>query len=209
MTGHWKTQPAATSPSSARLARVAGHLFRDSLSGSGRCSSSESANISLAAAAAQQQWQGTVAPGWEAVAEAFGANFLERDELGAAVGVVHRGRLVVDIWGGVREPVADPAAPPKPWLQDTLVNVFSSTKGIVALGASILIDRGLLDIAAAVSSYWPEFAAQGKGELTVAQLLSHQGKASKATPRGALSVPFVAFLPYGPCLTYDRCFQPG
>lgn len=60
------------------------------------------------------------------------------------------------------------------WEADTIVNVFSSTKGIIALGANMLVDRGLLRIDEPVSRYWPQFAAEGKGTLTVGQLLSHQ-----------------------------------
>jgi CubicO group peptidase (beta-lactamase class C family) len=60
------------------------------------------------------------------------------------------------------------------WEDDTIVNVFSSTKGIIALGVNMLIDRGFISIDEPVTKYWPEFEAEGKGLLTVGQLLSHQ-----------------------------------
>ncbi|HXZ86338.1 MAG TPA: serine hydrolase domain-containing protein, partial [Myxococcota bacterium] len=79
------------------------------------------------------------------------------------------GRPAVDLWGGW----ADPARS-RPWQRDTLVCVFSCTKGMVALCAHLLADRGQLDYDAPVARYWPEFAAAGKAAITVRQLLSHQ-----------------------------------
>jgi CubicO group peptidase (beta-lactamase class C family) len=98
-----------------------------------------------------------VQAGWEGVRQAFEDNFSTRDELGASVCVTWKGETVVDIWGGIRDP-ADGSA----WESDTVVNVFSSTKGLIALGCSLLCDRGLLDINAKVTHYWPEFGAAGK-----------------------------------------------
>ncbi len=115
---------------------------------------------------------GTVAPGFEAVREAFAANFSNDDpyrEVGASLCVYHRGEQVVDLWGGYRD--ADRLTP---WTPDTLVNVWSTTKGVTAIALATLVDKGLIDYAAPVARYWPEFAAAGKGEITVAQLLSHQ-----------------------------------
>ncbi|MCE3289083.1 MAG: putative periplasmic esterase [Caulobacter sp.] len=115
---------------------------------------------------------GTVAPGFEAVRDAFVANF-HRDgpsrEVGAALCVYHRGQQVVDLWGGHRD-----AARRTPWTADTLVNVWSTTKGVTAIALARLVDEGRIDYAAPVAHYWPEFAQNGKGEITVAQLLSHQ-----------------------------------
>ena len=112
---------------------------------------------------------GVVEAGWGGVREAFVANFEERGEVGASVCVYAHGTKVVDLWGGV----ADPASG-RPWQQDAIVNVFSSTKGVTAVGANLAIERGLLDPDATVATYWPEFAAAGKEAITVRQVLSHQ-----------------------------------
>lgn len=104
-----------------------------------------------------------------AVRSAFEENFRERQELGAAVTVVADGATVVDLWGGW----ADPART-RPWERDTLVNVWSTSKGPVALCAHLLADRGLLDLDAPVATYWPEFAAAGKEKVLVRHLLSHR-----------------------------------
>ncbi|MER6999046.1 serine hydrolase domain-containing protein [Streptomyces sp. NPDC000410] len=103
------------------------------------------------------------------VRTAFEENFRERGELGAAVTVQAGGETVVDLWGGWAD-----AAGTRPWQRDTLVNVWSTTKGPTALCAHILADRGLLDLDAPVASYWPEFAAAGKDTLPVRHLLSHR-----------------------------------
>jgi CubicO group peptidase (beta-lactamase class C family) len=116
---------------------------------------------------------GTCEPGFEPVADAFAENFRSRGDIGAAVSVIVDGRRVVDLWGGS-------AAPDQPWQRDTIVNVWSSTKGVVALAAQMLVDRGLLDLDAPVADYWPEFAAAGKAELPVRYLLSHRAGLSGA-----------------------------
>ncbi|MFF5859410.1 serine hydrolase domain-containing protein [Streptomyces sp. NPDC012751] len=108
-------------------------------------------------------------PRFAAVREAFAANFRERDELGAAVAVTVAGETVVDLWGGWAD-----AAGTRPWERDTVVNVWSTTKGPVALCAHLLADRGLLDLDAPVAAYWPEFAAAGKEGVLVRHLLSHR-----------------------------------
>jgi CubicO group peptidase (beta-lactamase class C family) len=112
---------------------------------------------------------GDVDEGWGAVRDAFAANFDERAEVGAAVSVFHHGRKVVDLWGGVAD-----AASGRPWAEDTIVLVYSSTKGVTAVLANLAIERGLLDPDAPVATYWPEFAAAGKDAVTVRQVLSHQ-----------------------------------
>ncbi len=104
-----------------------------------------------------------------AVRTVFEENFRDRGELGAAVAVVADGETVVDLWGGWSD-----AAGTRPWERDTLVNVWSTTKGPVALCAHILADRGLLDFDAPVALYWPEFAAAGKEKVLVRHLLSHR-----------------------------------
>ncbi|MEU0050455.1 serine hydrolase domain-containing protein [Streptomyces sp. NPDC006309] len=108
-------------------------------------------------------------PRFSAAREAFEENFRERGELGAAVAVTVAGETVVDLWGGWAD-----AARTRPWERDTVVNVWSTTKGPVALCAHILADRGLLDLDAPVASYWPEFAAAGKEKVLVRHLLSHR-----------------------------------
>jgi len=90
-------------------------------------------------------------------------------DLGASVAVRLGDRLVVDLWGGHTD-----ADRTRPWGPDTLVNVWSTTKGAVALVAHLLADRGLLDLDAPVARYWPEFAAAGKQDVTVRHLLSHR-----------------------------------
>jgi CubicO group peptidase (beta-lactamase class C family) len=104
-----------------------------------------------------------------AVRTAFAENFRERGELGAAVAVTVDGETVVDLWAGWAD-----AARTRPWERDTLVNVWSTTKGPVALCAHLLADRGLLDLDAPVAAYWPEFAAAGKEKVLVRHLLSHR-----------------------------------
>ncbi|MEW1720153.1 serine hydrolase domain-containing protein [Streptomyces sp. NPDC093109] len=103
------------------------------------------------------------------VRAAFERNFDVHDELGAAVTVLAGGEAVVDLWGGWAD-----GARTRPWEWDTLVNVWSTTKGATALCAHLLIDRGLLDPDAPVAAYWPEFAAAGKESVCVRELLSHR-----------------------------------
>jgi CubicO group peptidase (beta-lactamase class C family) len=111
---------------------------------------------------------GSVAAGFEPVRDAFAANFEQHGDVGAAVCVYRRGEVVVDLWGGVADTETGRAYGP-----DTLQLVFSTTKGLTAICAHLLSERGLLDIESPVARYWPEFAANGKDAITVAQLLSH------------------------------------
>jgi len=113
--------------------------------------------------------EGTCDPRFERVRDAFAANFEKLGELGASVAVRIDGREVVDLWGGFAD-----ESRRVPWRWDTLVNVFSVGKGILALCAMLLVDRGLVDLDAPVARYWPEFAQAGKEAITVRQLLSHQ-----------------------------------
>lgn len=112
---------------------------------------------------------GFVAPGWEPVKAAFERNFELGEELGASAAVYHRGVKVVDIWGGSFDVTGE-----RPYDDSTLQLVFSTTKGIVAIAVAMCVQRGLIDYNEKVATYWPEFAAHGKGGATVAQLLSHQ-----------------------------------
>lgn len=113
--------------------------------------------------------QGMCDPRFGAVREAFAENFAQGRELGASVCITLDGNTVVDLWAGQ----ADEAGL-RPWMQDTIVNVYSSTKGLGAICAHILADRGQLDLNAPVATYWPEFAQAGKASLPVRYLLSHQ-----------------------------------
>jgi CubicO group peptidase (beta-lactamase class C family) len=112
---------------------------------------------------------GYVAPGFERVRVEFERNFAERGEIGAAVAAYVRGEKVVDLWGGSRTPERDQA-----WNEDTMVVVFSTTKGLSAMTLAIANARGWLDYDAPVARYWPEFAVNGKESITVRQLLGHE-----------------------------------
>ncbi len=112
---------------------------------------------------------GFVKPGFEAVRAAFVENFTRRHELGAACCIYYQGEKVVDLWGGVRN-----KATGDPWEEDTMVLVFSATKGLSALAMALAHSQGLFGYEERVCTYWPEFAQQGKEKITVRQLLSHQ-----------------------------------
>lgn len=113
--------------------------------------------------------EGHVSSGFEAVRDAFTENFSRRNELGGACCVYHRGEKVVDLWGGVRN-----KATGEPWKNDTMVIVYSATKGLAAMTLALAHSRGLLDYEERVCTYWPEFAQNGKETITVRQLLAHQ-----------------------------------
>ncbi|PSM40514.1 EstA family serine hydrolase [Streptomyces dioscori] len=115
------------------------------------------------------QVQGHCDARFEGVRSAFEENFRDRAELGAAVSVTLGGEVVVDLWGGWAD-----AGGTRAWGRDTVVNVWSTSKGPTALCAHILADRGLLDLDAPVAAYWPEFAAAGKESVLVRHLLSHR-----------------------------------
>ena len=107
--------------------------------------------------------------GFEAVRDAFAENFTRRNELGAACCIYHHGEKVVDLWGGLRNRDTG-----EPWEEDTMVLVFSATKGLAAMTLAMAHSRGWLDYEQRVSAYWPEFAQAGKENVTVRQLLAHQ-----------------------------------
>jgi len=125
---------------------------------------------------------GDVDEGYGKVADAFRRNLNSGREIGAAVAVYRDGRKVVDLWGGYRNGIT--AAP---WQQDTIVNVFSTTKGVASLAVALAVSRGLLDYDAKVADYWPEFAQAGKGSITVRQLLGHQAGLVAIKPRLVLA----------------------
>jgi CubicO group peptidase (beta-lactamase class C family) len=105
---------------------------------------------------------------FDKVAAAFGQAIAEGEEVGAAIAIDIDGEPVVDIWGGHAD-----AARTTAWDENTIVNVWSSTKTVTALAALVLIDRGQLDPFAPVAQYWPEFAANGKADIEVRHILSH------------------------------------
>jgi CubicO group peptidase (beta-lactamase class C family) len=113
--------------------------------------------------------EGHVSPGLESVRDAFAENFARRRELGGACCAFHNGEMVVDLWGGSRNTNTR-----EPWERDTMVIVYSATKGLAAMTLAIAHSRGWLDYDERVSAYWPEFAQQGKERVTVRQLLAHQ-----------------------------------
>lgn len=112
---------------------------------------------------------GQVGLGFEAVRETFAANFTRRGELGGACCVYRAGRKIVDVWGGIRNRQTG-----EPWEQDTMVIVYSASKGLAAMTVAVAHSRGWLDYEARVARYWPEFAQHGKEAITVRQLLAHQ-----------------------------------
>ena len=112
---------------------------------------------------------GFVKAGFEAVRQAFTDNFERRHELGAACCIYYQGEKVVDLWGGVKN--ADTG---EPWKEDTMVIVYSTTKGLAGLAMALAHSQELFDYDERISKYWPEFAQHGKEKITVRQLLAHQ-----------------------------------
>jgi CubicO group peptidase (beta-lactamase class C family) len=113
--------------------------------------------------------QGKCDPKFLGVKEVFTDLFHKGKELGAGVAVTIAGNLVVDLWGGHANPERT-----RPWERNTLVNVYSTTKGITAICVHRLIDQGLLDLDQKISHYWPEFGCNGKEEICLRQLLCHR-----------------------------------
>jgi CubicO group peptidase (beta-lactamase class C family) len=113
--------------------------------------------------------KGAYAPGYERVARVFAEHLRAGEEIGAGLSVYHRGRLVVDVWGGLAD--RDKATP---WLHDTRVVLFSVTKGLAAMAFAMLSDRGRFEWDAPVATYWPGFAQAGKAAITVRTLLNHE-----------------------------------
>ena len=112
---------------------------------------------------------GHTSPGFEAVRNAFAANFVSRGELGGACCAYCNGEKVVDLWGGIRNRQTS-----DPWERNTMVIVYSATKGLAAMTLAVAHSRGWIDYDERVCTYWPEFAQAGKERITVRQLLAHQ-----------------------------------
>jgi CubicO group peptidase (beta-lactamase class C family) len=104
------------------------------------------------------------------VRDVMAANLDKGADVGSSVAIVHEGELVVDLWGGEIDTLEGER---RPWAEDTITNVWSTTKTMTALSALVLADRGELDLHLPVATYWPEFAAEGKEAITTAQLLGH------------------------------------
>ena len=102
------------------------------------------------------------------VADAFASNFEDKGDVGASVALTVEGEFVVDLWAGHAD-----ADKTRPWQQDTIVNVYSTTKTMAAMCALVLADRGLIDFNAPVAKYWPEFAQNGKEQVQVKHFMSH------------------------------------
>ncbi|MCO1658608.1 serine hydrolase domain-containing protein [Pseudonocardia humida] len=112
--------------------------------------------------------QGTCDDRFRAVRAVLQDNIDSGEELGASLVLDIDGEVVVDLWGGYRDPARTVA-----WDEHTITNVWSSTKAVTSLAALMLVDRGQLDVHAPVARYWPEFAAAGKEGVLVRHLLSH------------------------------------
>ena len=112
--------------------------------------------------------QGRADDRFQPVVDALSASLDSGDDLGASLSITVEGETVVDVWGGWAD-----EARTKPWQEDTIVNVWSTTKTMTALTGLVLADRGEIDVDAPVSTYWPEFAQNGKEGVLVRHLLSH------------------------------------
>ncbi|MFB6721423.1 serine hydrolase domain-containing protein [Kribbella sp. NPDC056345] len=113
--------------------------------------------------------QGTVAAGFEPVRDAFQRNFEQGAEVGAGLTIYQNGQPVVDLWGGAADPGTH-----RPWQHDTIAALASTTKSLAAGALLLLVERGDVDLDEPVARYWPEFAQNGKGDITVRVLLSHR-----------------------------------
>jgi CubicO group peptidase (beta-lactamase class C family) len=112
---------------------------------------------------------GRVESGFEKVKAAFANNFDQHGDVGAACAIYRNGQCVVDLWGGVADQDSG-----TPWREDTLQLVFSAAKGFTTTCVLLLAERGLLDLDAPVADYWPEFAANGKEDITIRMVMSHR-----------------------------------
>lgn len=113
--------------------------------------------------------RGGYAEGYAPLARVFAEQLASGMEIGAGLAIYRRGRLVVDLWGGLADTTSR-----RPWERDTRIVVFSVTKGFMAMALHLLADRGQLDWDAPVATYWPGFAKAGKGEITVRVLTNHE-----------------------------------
>lgn len=120
-------------------------------------------------AASEMTARGWASPDFAPAADAFAKVLASGAELGAACCVYHQGEPVLDMWGGVAR-LSEQA----PWTADTLIPVFSISKGVAAICVLALVDQGLIDLDEPLAHYWPEFAAGGKDTVTVREALAHR-----------------------------------
>ena len=113
--------------------------------------------------------QGTTHPRFAACREAMAANLADGYDLGCGLAVVEDGEVLVDLWGGFAD-----AAQTRPWRADTLVNIWSTTKGVMALAVAMAVERGQLSYTTPVAEVWPEFAAGGKEAISLDLIMSHR-----------------------------------
>ena len=111
---------------------------------------------------------GIVDPKFAKVKDAFASNFADGLEHGAAVALMIDGKLVADLWGGLAD-----RAKNKPWARETIANVWSTTKGVMALGVAMMVERGKLSYDSPIANVWPEFAAGGKEHMALNDVMSH------------------------------------
>lgn len=112
---------------------------------------------------------GMIADGWQFIHQLFKENFVEKRDFGASIAIYYDDELVVDLWGGSFH-----RSLTKPYDNDTLQLVFSTSKGVVAIAAALCVERGLLNYSELVTKYWPEYGQNGKENTTVADILSHR-----------------------------------
>ena len=113
--------------------------------------------------------QGECDPQFSKVKETFEKLYREDREIGSCFAVYKDGNPLVDLWGGFQDKDKT-----KPWQKDNLVTVYSTTKGVAAFCIALAMEKGLLKYEEKVSTYWPEFASNGKEEITIGMLMSHQ-----------------------------------
>ena len=108
-------------------------------------------------------------PQFSKVKETFEKLYREDREIGSCFAVYRDGNPLVDLWGGFQDKDKT-----KPWQKDNLVTVYSTTKGVAAFCIALAMEKGLLKYEEKVSTYWPEFASNGKKDITIGMLMSHQ-----------------------------------
>jgi len=108
-------------------------------------------------------------PQFKKVKETFEKLYQEDREIGSCFAVYKDGKPLVDLWGGFQDKDKT-----KPWQKDNLITVYSTTKGVAAFCIALAMEKGLLKYEEKVSTYWPEFASNGKEDITVGMLMSHQ-----------------------------------
>ena len=144
---------------------------------------------------------GTCDERFSGVRDLLSNNIDSGEDVGSSACVILDGEVVVDLWGG---DITDVDGNEKQWAEDTLINVYSTTKTMCNLSALVCADRGLIDLDAPVATYWPEFEANGKENVLVRHLLGHtSGLSGFEEPLAADDLEF-ADDEIGPALSYER-----